>query len=133
MTKQALRATLRTKLDGTMEQLNAALDGRITPQMIAVLQRIGRGGQVPHWCNQLRQSRTLPNLDGKTVGSVVEMLLVTILETWTFAELRIPPLRINPARGIDLPDLDLGVKSPSGLSVPGGRYGGFRLRGPSHS
>ncbi|MGL4422799.1 MAG: hypothetical protein ACRCZF_19180, partial [Gemmataceae bacterium] len=24
-----------------------------------------------------------------------------------------PPLRINPARGVDLPDLDLGVKSPS--------------------
>src|SRR5207237_3110019 len=61
----------------------------------------------------LRKHRTLPNLDGKTVGSVIEMVLVAVLETYTFAKLNIPPLRINPAKGVDLPDLDLGVKSPS--------------------
>ena len=41
------------------------------------------------------------------------MLLVAILETTTFRGLGVPPLRVNPARGVDLPDLDLGVKSPS--------------------
>ena len=55
----------------------------------------------------------IPNLDGKTIGSVIEMLLVAVLETFTFSGLGVPPLKLNPARGIDLPDLDLGVKSPS--------------------
>ena len=31
----------------------------------------------------------------------------------TFCGLGVPPLGVNPARGVDLPDLDLGVKSPS--------------------
>ncbi len=38
---------------------------------------------------------------------------VAVLETSTFKKLALPPLRINPARGVDLPDLDIGIKSPS--------------------
>jgi len=41
------------------------------------------------------------------------MLLVAVLEKIIFQGLEIPPLRVNPARGVDLPDLDLGIKSPS--------------------
>jgi len=41
------------------------------------------------------------------------MLLIAVLETKTFRSVAIPPLRVNPARGVDLPDLDLGIKSPS--------------------
>ena len=41
------------------------------------------------------------------------MLFVAVLETTTLRGLSLPPLRINPARGVDLPDLDLGIKSPS--------------------
>ncbi|HEV3416027.1 MAG TPA: hypothetical protein VG056_04420 [Pirellulales bacterium] len=78
-----------------------------------VLARVGRGSVLPHWYQNLKQNGTLPNLDGKTIGSVVEMLLVGVLETSILAGLGVPPLRINPARGVDLPDLDLGVKSPS--------------------
>lgn len=74
--------------------------------------RIGRGGKVPHWYADLRDFQTLPNLDGKTIGSVIEMLLLGVLETFTFARHKLQ-LRVNPARGTDLPDLDLGVKSPS--------------------
>ncbi|HUY90148.1 MAG TPA: hypothetical protein VMV10_15530 [Pirellulales bacterium] len=77
------------------------------------MKRIGRGGVLPHWYKNLKKKGDLPNLDGKTIGSVIEMLLVGVLETSTFRGLEIPALRINPARGIDLPDLDLGVKSPS--------------------
>jgi hypothetical protein len=39
--------------------------------------------------------------------------LIAVLETNTFKSLEVPPLRVNPARGVDLPDLDLGIKSPS--------------------
>ncbi len=112
-TKAELRDALRKKLNDTLDQVNKALAGTDLDKLEPVLNRIGRGQQLPHWYERLKTTQTLPNLDGKTIGSVVEMLLVAVLETYTFAALSAPPLRINPARGVDLPDLDLGVKSPS--------------------
>jgi hypothetical protein len=112
-TKAELRDALRAMLDDTMARVNRALAGTDIDKLEAVLKRIGRGQQLPHWYERLKTNHTLPNLDGKTIGSIVEMLLVAVLETYTFTGLSAPPLRINPARGVDLPDLDLGVKSPS--------------------
>lgn len=112
-TKDELRQIVREKLDETIRSVNTALGGKKLTKLEPVLARIGRGGQLPHWYEKLKSQGTLPNLDGKTIGSVVEMLLVAVLETSTLKHLTLPPLRINPARGLDLPDLDLGVKSPS--------------------
>ena len=112
-TKAELRRLLRTRLEQTMTALNRALQGRNLENLEPVLSRFGRGETLPHWYEQLSSQQTLPNLDGKTVGSVIEMLFVAVLETVTFQNVEIPPLRINPARGIDLPELDLGIKSPS--------------------
>lgn len=112
-TKEQLREILRNNLDGTMQNVNAALNGIGLDAIESTLARLGRGNQLPHWYEALRASHTLPNLDGKTVGSVVEMLFVSVLENFTFAGQNIPQLRINPARGVDLPDLGLGIKSPS--------------------
>ena len=111
--KPALRALIRSQLDSIVKGINDALRGEHLRQLEPVLARIGRGGKLPHWFQQLETNRTLPNLDGKTVGSVVEMLLVAVLETQTFVGEMVAPMRVNPARGVDLPDLDLGVKSPS--------------------
>lgn len=112
-TKDELRRILQTNLDGTIAKVNAALRGNKISALETVLARIGRGQVLPHWYQGLKANRSLPNLDGKTIGSVVEMLLIAVLETHTFAGLSLPPMKINPARGVDLPDLDLGVKSPS--------------------
>ena len=112
-TKAELRRLLRTRLEQTMIELNRALQGRNLASLEPVLSRLGRGETLPHWYEQLSVRQTLPNLDGKTVGSVIEMLFVAVLETVTFQEVEIPPLQINPARGVDLPELDLGIKSPS--------------------
>jgi hypothetical protein len=71
----------------------------------------GRG--LPHWYPKLKQDQTLPNLDGKSVGSVIEMLYLAVLETRILNDSGIKPLKINPAKGVDFPDLDLGIKSPS--------------------
>ncbi len=111
--KPALRALIRSQLELIVTEINAALRGKRLTRIEPVLARIGRGGKLPHWFQQLKVNGTLPNLDGKTVGSVVEMLLVAVLETKILFDKNILPLRINPARGVDLPDLDLGVKSPS--------------------
>jgi hypothetical protein len=113
-TKQQLRALVRDGLDEIILGVNASLRGDGNLKAIRhILERNGRGGIIPHWFEDLSSKGTLPNLDGKTIGSVIEMLLIAILETGTFRSIEIPPLRVNPARGVDLPDLDLGIKSPS--------------------
>ncbi len=111
--KEALRLLVSDNLDEIAEGINRALQGKDLDRLEPVLARIGRGQQLPHWYTELRNKGTLPNLDGKTIGSVIEMLLVCVLETSEYIGSSIPAQRINPARGVDLPDLDLGVKSPS--------------------
>ena len=113
LTKTELRDLLRERLEGTMTELNHALQGLNLERLESVLLRVGRDQTLPHWYQQLCEEKTLPNLDGKTVGSVIEMLFVAVLETVTFQDVEIPQLRLNPARGVDLPDLDLGIKAPS--------------------
>ena len=112
-TKHALREIVRTHVREIVSKLNEALRGEELGRLREVLTRVGRGGRIPHWYEDLERKHVLPNLDGKTVGSVVEMILVGVLEEFFFVGKGVPPLRINPARGVDIPDLDLGVKSPS--------------------
>jgi hypothetical protein len=110
--KAKLRKVVEENLDEVMSTLNAALRGTGLSNLQPVLERIGRGGKLPHWHLELQSKNTLPNLDGKTIGSVLEMLLVAVLETGVLKKYGVT-LKVNPARGIDLPDLNLGVKSPS--------------------
>jgi hypothetical protein len=111
--KAELRALVRDSLDALMDEMNSALRGDGVERLETVVKRLGRGGVLPHWFAQLKREGSLPNADGKTVGSVLEMLLVAILELGVLRGSGATPLKVNPARGIDLPDLDLGVKSPS--------------------
>ena len=113
LTKAELRNLLRQRLDQTIVELNHALQGVNLDRLEPVLLRLGRGQTLPHWYEQLRYEQTLPNLDGKTVGSVIEMLFVAVLETVILQDIEIPQFRLNPARGVDIPDLDLGIKAPS--------------------
>jgi len=120
--KEQLRAILRDRLNPTIATVNAALKGENLRKLRPVLERVGRGARLPHWFDQLENNGTLPNFDGKTIGSIVEMLLVGVLETYTFTAVKAPLLRINAARGVDLPDLDLGVKSPSKTTAPASHF-----------
>lgn len=110
--KSEIRKCVQDNLDNIMYTLNNALKGVGLDELEPVVKRIGRGGQLPHWYGELKDKQTIVNLDGKTIGSILEMLLVAVLETGVLKKYGIN-LRINPARGIDLPDLNLGVKSPS--------------------
>jgi hypothetical protein len=113
LTKEQLRQLVRDRQDLLMERLNEVLAGGRVEELEPVLARIGRGGILPYWYEDLRKRQTLPNLDGKTIGSVIEMLVLAVLETDTLSDVECPTLRISPARGVDFPDLDLGLKSPS--------------------
>lgn len=110
--KSELRKVVQENLNGIMATLNNALRGDGLRELEHVVKRIGRGGQLPHWYAELRDANTIVNLDGKTIGSILEMLLVAVLETGVLKKYGMK-IRVNPARGIDLPDLDLGIKSPS--------------------
>src|ERR1700694_1949540 len=112
MTKDELRGVIQGRLDEAIAELNRALQGQGVDALEPVLTRVGRGGRLPHWYEQLRKEHTLPNLDGKTIGSVIEMLFMAVLGTRIRKGL-VGPLKINPARGVDFPDLDLSVKAPS--------------------
>lgn len=113
-TKEELRKIVHTHLDDLMSSLNDGLSGIGLDELEETLTRLGRGGKIPHWYAGLKNDGRLPNFDGKTVGSILEMLFVAVLErkvkNITGSE---ASFKVNPARGVDLPDLDLGIKSPS--------------------
>jgi hypothetical protein len=105
---------IRTRLKDIATAVNQALKGGDALEAVKIpLSRLGRGGQLPHWYSTLHADGTLPNLDGKSLGSVLEMVFVAVIEKKFLYASPLVPLRINPARGIDIPSLGLGVKSPS--------------------
>lgn len=79
--KTELRQAVKDKLPEIMRRLNAALAGKDLEKLEPVVTRVGRGGQLPHWYAEFERVGTFPNLDGKTIGSILEMLLVAVLET----------------------------------------------------
>jgi hypothetical protein len=113
MSVQALRAIVQNRLDDTVVRLNQLLSGEDLETVQPVLKRLGRNQTLPHWYQPLKAEHCLPNLDGKTIGSVIEMLFVSVLETFTFQTGESMSLTINPAKGVDIPELGLGIKSPS--------------------
>lgn len=108
-----LREHIKGELHNIVTQLNQYLRGEGVETIQDILQRVGRGGKLPHWYELLASGQSMPNLDGKTIGSVIEMTLLGVLERHTLEPFNIPPLEVNPAKGVDIPYLDLGVKSPS--------------------
>lgn len=99
------------KLDDIRTRVNNLLSGNELDDVKDILARMNRGGALPSWFEQLKSTRTLPNLDGKTIGSVVEKLIASVLEKYVLSsEVK---LHINPAKGVDIPELELGIKSPS--------------------
>lgn len=108
-----LRKHLQTNLADTVAKLNSYLCGHDAENLRATLERVGRGGKLPHWFELLVNGQSMPNLDGKTIGSVIEMTFLAVLEKHTFKGFDLPPLTVNPAKGVDFPLLELGMKSPS--------------------
>ncbi|QVE17080.1 MULTISPECIES: hypothetical protein [Pseudomonas] len=108
-----LRDHIKNNLQSIVYQLNSYLRGENVANIQGTLQRIGRGGKLPHWYELLLTGQSMPNLDGKTIGSVIEMTLIGVLEKHTLNAFDIPALVVNPAKGVDIPLLNLGVKSPS--------------------
>lgn len=105
------RDLISSRLGIVRDRLNELLAGKRLQRIASPLKRMNRGGVLPTWFEQLASRQTLPNLDGKTIGSVVEKLLACVLEKDVLdSELE---LHVNPAKGVDIPELALGIKSTS--------------------
>lgn len=105
------RDLISSRLGIVRDRLNELLAGKRLQRIASPLKRMNRGGVLPTWFEQLASRQTLPNLDGKTIGSVVEKLLACVLEKDVLdSELE---LHVNLAKGVDIPELALGIKSPS--------------------
>ena len=108
-----MREKLVDNLEFVIDSLNSYLRGENVEEIKTTLERLGRGGKLPHWYQLLAEGQSMPNLDGKTIGSVIEMTLVATFETKLFRDSDIPDLNLNPAKGVDIPTMNLGIKSPS--------------------
>ena len=93
--------------------MNAALRGEGLEKLEPILTRLGRGGQLPQPGRADDDPDAPQSRRQDHWHHCGDAALVAVLETSIFVSKGIAPWRINPARGIDLPDLDLGVKSPS--------------------
>ena len=100
------RETIISSMDVIKRRLNELLAGTGLHQIEVQLKRMNRGGVLPTWFKQLANSQTLPNLDGKTIGSVIEKLLACVLEKFVLNSCI--ELHINPAKGVDIQNWNLG-------------------------
>ena len=74
------------------------------------------GNIVPTWYTELEENATVSETNGKSLGSIVEKVVAAVIEVEVlskFHDLKDVKLTINPAAGVDLPQLSLGIKSPS--------------------
>jgi len=102
---------VKNNLSLIKEKTNLLLSGDLLNDIEMTLARIDKKQVLPHWYSVLKEEKRLPNLDGKTVGSIIEKLLVCVLEVYIFN--REIELSLSPARGVDIPEIELGIKSPS--------------------
>lgn len=111
MDTKKLKNKIKNNIPQIQYHINEILNGKKLEEIEPILLRINSSNTIPMWYEMLKNSNELPNLDGKTVGSVIEKILVCVIEKYIFDES--VSLSINPARGVDIPELELGIKSPS--------------------
>ena len=112
MDSQQYRNKVESNLDKIKIMMNKVLSGNNLQEIESILERIDVSGSVPDWFIMLKNGRGVPTKDGKTIGSILEKLLVCVLEKYILVDAPFK-LSVNPARGVDIPELELGVKSPS--------------------
>ena len=67
--EKELKNLIKDKLDFIIQKLNGYLRGKNVSEIKNVLKRLGRNNELPHWYELLESGQSMPNLDGKTIGS----------------------------------------------------------------
>lgn len=105
------RKKVASNLDTVKEKMNMILRGENLADVEDILARIDVSGETPYWFKKLKDGCGVPVKDGKTIGSILEKLVVCVIEKYILLSEK--QLSINPAKGVDIPELELGIKSPS--------------------
>lgn len=113
MTQVEYRDLVKFHVEDVKNHLNLALKGKNLNDIESILVRMHTPHDLPSWFTYLKEHKGLPYGDGKTIGSIVEKLLVCIIERYVLEPISPLNLSVNPARGVDVPELNLGIKSPS--------------------
>lgn len=113
MNQEEYRYLVKSHVGDIITHLNSVLKGECLEDIKPILVRMHKPKEIPEWFAYLQQHSGLPYGDGKTIGSIVEKLLVCVIEKHIFEPISPLTLSVNPARGVDIPELNLGIKSPS--------------------
>ncbi len=105
------KTLITSKLDVIQRRLNDALAGKNLRQLEAPIKRMNPGGALPAWFSQLAATRTLPNLDDRNAGGIIKKLLIGVLEKYVLKDRQ--KLHLLPTGPVTIPELELGVKTPS--------------------
>lgn len=105
------KTLITSKLDVIQRRLNDALAGKNLRQLEAPMKRMNPGGALPAWFSQLAATRTLPNLDDRNAGGIIKKLLIGVLEKYVLKDRQ--KLHLLPTGAVTIPELELGVKTPS--------------------
>ena len=111
MSTENYRMKVANNLSEVKNRMNEILHGQRLDEIEPILARIDVSHSVPDWFKLLRSGKGIVTKDGKTIGSILEKLLVCVLEKYIFDSSI--TLSVNPAKGVDIPELELGLKSPS--------------------
>ena len=70
------RICVKDNLELIKDRLNEVLSGKNLDSIETILKRIDPSHSLPDWYVMLKNNRGIPTKDGKTIGSILEKLLV---------------------------------------------------------
>jgi hypothetical protein len=109
----AVRRFVKSNLESLATGVNLALSGgKWLDQLEEHVAFVVDKKTLPGWFQQLRLSGGLGRTDGKSVGSTIEVLFAAVLRYKVPDALK-DLITVKSARGVDLPEIGLGVKAPS--------------------
>ena len=114
---ERVRNYLRENMETLTNYVNAAFrDSDFLRTLQDAIARNSPNNTVPPWFNDLLREGGLRVTNGKSIGSIVEKVVAAVIEVYLVPNIDgIEPFRVmlNPASGVDLPQIELGIKSPS--------------------
>ena len=117
MTMERVRNFLRENMELLTYYINSAFrDSDFLGTLEDAISRNSPDNNPPPWFNELLREGGLRVTNGKSIGSIVEKIVAAVIEVYMIPIIDdVEPffVMLNPASGVDLPQIELGIKSPS--------------------
>lgn len=114
---ERVRNYLRQNMESLTRQVNRAFaESEVLESLRNAISNNSPNGEVPPWFENLLREGGLRVTNGKSIGSIVEKVVAAVIEVYMIPEIDdVEPfsVELNPAAGVDLPQIQIGIKSPS--------------------